>query len=909
MRMHSSKNISGLPRALLLLLVGMIAFGVALTGDVVLANGNIERAAERAAQSGTLPLCPDGQEYDAGLCYPKCQTGYNGIGPVCWSACPAGYKDDGALCRKDAVIQPKPSYGRGAGSPLVCGADKEQDGALCYPKCQTGYNGVGPVCWQVCPSGYTDDGAFCRKDAVIIAKNTYTRPSSSLTCGPNEEQDGALCYPKCQAGYYGVGPVCWQSCPSGYRDDGATCYKSIVDFFFKDTYGRGAGGPLNSCPTGYEKDGALCYPVCQSGYNGIGPVCWQTCPAGYTDDGAFCRKDAIIIAKNSYGRGAGSPLDSCPVGSEKDGALCYPKCQTGYNGIGPVCWGTCPAGFTDDGALCRKDAIIVAKDSYGRGAGTVPNCDINKLECSGNFEVYNTFRPKPWGYAFENWGVKDAYPNTGDLDTATLIRMFGTGVCQTGSTAADCVLKASARQWRTDWLASADGGHCYGMAIAAQRFYAGTANASDFQAGASNTFDLKAGAAVRANITEMFVTQGLSQRNNNVGFLGDGKKPSEILEMIRTNLRDNPSDPYVLAFYKTENGTFTAGHAVTPFAIQNRGNSVYWLHIYDNNWPEKDRYIIFDVSKETWLYGFGATNPGETSGAWQGDATTNSLRLRPTSVHKSDGWSCPFCANATFTAAQAGAVDASNPLQFALAGAGNLLVRDAQSRNVGLNFDTNQNVNEIPSATVTYVPGGLGNGLSTLIDVPAPAIPAPFSAFISGDALTQTRFVDVSFTGAGFVLSVDDILLAPKQRLKMTFSPDGRQIAFTAAGFNAITPSIRLANDTSGTGNGYLFDVGGITLAPSSTITVSLDLNNKTLNFINDTPQSNTYDIAMLRITPQGADQQYATDQAVLAGGAQGAMDFGGWDGTGAITFTLGGPPQLLGNQNQRKVFLPLALR
>src|SRR6476620_11590303 len=37
-----------------------------------------------ARASDSVPLCADGQEYDAGLCYPKCKDGYNGVGPVCW---------------------------------------------------------------------------------------------------------------------------------------------------------------------------------------------------------------------------------------------------------------------------------------------------------------------------------------------------------------------------------------------------------------------------------------------------------------------------------------------------------------------------------------------------------------------------------------------------------------------------------------------------------------------------------------------------------------------------------------------------------------------------------------------------------------------------------------------------------
>ena len=58
--------------------------------------------------------------------------------------------------------------------------------------------------------------------------------------------------------YYGVGPVCWKHCDSGYRDDGATCYKSITHFYAKDSYGRGAGSPLNSCGSGQEQNGQLC---------------------------------------------------------------------------------------------------------------------------------------------------------------------------------------------------------------------------------------------------------------------------------------------------------------------------------------------------------------------------------------------------------------------------------------------------------------------------------------------------------------------------------------------------------------------------------------------------------------------------------------------------------------------------
>ena len=42
----------------------------------------------------------------------------------------------------------KDAYGRGVGYVIdTCAPDLEKNGALCYPKCKDGYYGVGPVCW------------------------------------------------------------------------------------------------------------------------------------------------------------------------------------------------------------------------------------------------------------------------------------------------------------------------------------------------------------------------------------------------------------------------------------------------------------------------------------------------------------------------------------------------------------------------------------------------------------------------------------------------------------------------------------------------------------------------------------------------------------------------------------------
>ena len=176
-----------------------------------------------------------------------------------------------------------------------------------------------------------------------LFKDSYGRGAGiAMICAPDEEQNGALCYPTCTDGYLGVGPVCWQACPVGFRDDGAFCAKP-------EPYGRGAGYPwqfgdaLNDsgmfgrCEAAQgkgncEKNGAIVYPRCRAGFHAVGCcICSPDCPAGMPDAGVSC-------TKGSYGRTAGTPLHACPPGHEKDGALCYLLCKPNYKGVGPVCW-------------------------------------------------------------------------------------------------------------------------------------------------------------------------------------------------------------------------------------------------------------------------------------------------------------------------------------------------------------------------------------------------------------------------------------------------------------------------------------------------------------------------------------------------------------------------------------------
>jgi len=164
--------------------------------------------------------------------------------------------------------------------------------------------------------------------ATDCYKNTTTRgvgvPLSR--CASGLEKDGLLCYPKCKDGFYGVGPVCWSHCPSGYVDTGALCNPKIVS------------GDNSGCPW-YDKCGLTFSKGCVK------------CPAGMDTRGCLCATPGAVIAKKSYGRGAGVPM-ICAAGLQEQAGLCYTPCPANYDGQGPVCWGKCPAGAFECGVIC-----------------------------------------------------------------------------------------------------------------------------------------------------------------------------------------------------------------------------------------------------------------------------------------------------------------------------------------------------------------------------------------------------------------------------------------------------------------------------------------------------------------------------------------------------------------------------
>jgi hypothetical protein len=66
------------------------------------------------------------------------------------------------------------------GQPLTgqCSSDQEKDVGLCYPKCDTAYDGVGPVCWGKDPVGWVGCGMGSATTTKICVDTIFNQVMS-----------------------------------------------------------------------------------------------------------------------------------------------------------------------------------------------------------------------------------------------------------------------------------------------------------------------------------------------------------------------------------------------------------------------------------------------------------------------------------------------------------------------------------------------------------------------------------------------------------------------------------------------------------------------------------------------------------------------------------------------------------
>lgn len=279
-----------------------------------------------------------------------------------------------------------------------------------------------------------------------------------------------------------------------------------------------------------------------------------------------------------------------------------------------------------------------SSSAFARDAGDEPDLPefAKNYVPTGALIADNGFTPTRDGFSFDNY-ANDA--KTRNLTTRQMVEMFGSAVCANEDDAAACTLIPTAQEWMTVWNTNMDNGHCMGLAVSAELFYASLGQpASPAAFGASTVagLTLNANRPLQSHIARGYAYQGLpSVMDSTIK-----ARPSVILDRLESALTSGDEIFTIGIFQRDESG----GHAITPYAIEERGAGKYRVLVYDNNMPLITRAMDIDTRKETWSYQ-ASPIPTLLPDLYEGDAESKTLWLLPTTPALAVQ-PCAFCGDA-----------------------------------------------------------------------------------------------------------------------------------------------------------------------------------------------------------------------------------------------------------------------
>lgn len=510
----------------------------------------------------------------------------------------------------------------------------------------------------------------------------------------------------------------------------------------------------------------------------------------------------------------------------------------------------------DNAGFKTKNSLIKKGDSAAEGG------QAENYVPEGELVADSGFRPEVDGFAFENYG-NDVGPQ--NMTPANVETLFGEQVCLSG-TGEECELIPAAKEWMDNQNEGMAGGHCQGFSVTALRMHNEDLDQEDF--GAEQTADLEIvdNTPLQSSIAEHFVYQFLQP----IVEKRVKGTPSEVLDVL-TEALNSGEELYTLGVYKPD---LSGGHAITPFAVEDKGDGQFAILVYDNNFPGLTRAVEVNTNDDTWSYVSG-TNPDDLGQVYEGNAETQTLELDPTKPGDVEA-PCPFCEG------DAAAEDEE--------GKGSVLAEDKQYTEITLGGDPRNHPHLVftdDDGNRTGVVGG--KMLQEIPDVevvktyatqnwegaPEPRYRLPegadYTISVDGTDLDKPATTSIDLLGNGLVIEIDDIKIKPGQKDEMAL-PGGYGITYQTNGDDGVAPSMfaGLVEDDAA----YNFAASAVGLEKGSTISLLVEQEEKVV--ILDSTGSEGVDGAnalfILQLTKADADgdiAQWQNAELELDGGAE----------------------------------------
>jgi hypothetical protein len=493
-------------------------------------------------------------------------------------------------------------------------------------------------------------------------------------------------------------------------------------------------------------------------------------------------------------------------------------------------------------SACRDDG---GGDSVEGGAASSSSAPANAA--SG-------FTPKKDGFGFPNYGDEVRVQNL----TAREVRaLFGDRAC--AAIQGDrCILTPQVARWMDESNRAMANGHCEGFAVLSLLLQQKKVALADF-GGAPSAFGLKlsGNARLQSAIARWFVTQTIEP----VASARVGGAPSAIVATLADAFQTG-KEAYSMGFFQRDGQD---GHAVTPYAVVDKGSGLSWIMIYDNNFPGEERHLEVDRGKETWTY-FTASNPKEPGENYDGDADSQTLFITPLSKRLGE-LVCDVCGDVAEDDTPRGA--ALGKRQVWLDGDADLLITDDGGKRLGQ--AGGKLVSEIPGASALPILTG-GSNHEPVYFVPSGK---HVTVTIDGSTLKKAEPSDVALIGPGYTLGVLGVDLKPNQKDHIDLSASGRDIRYTTE--TDETPALMIGIETPGPD--YLVFVKVVGEARGQTIDLSVDPKKGRIGLeIHGKSKKSAYAVELHRLD-DGGDQVFTHEGLAIGSSDLLLFDYAHWKG------------------------------
>lgn len=490
--------------------------------------------------------------------------------------------------------------------------------------------------------------------------------------------------------------------------------------------------------------------------------------------------------------------------------------------------------------------------------------------------VVNTgFRPEVDGFSVENYGGEGRTPQgetfpVVNLSNVEMRRLFGDGVCA-AQPASDgtCQLTPPANQWMEKQNASMNGGHCEGFAVLSQLIYGGVVDPNKFGAARAIDLHIPGNEALQRELAFWFATQGPTWG------VQQQLTPADAITYLKTEYGSSPKNVFRVGIFKAD---MTGGHAITAYGVQDKGDGVFWIMVYDNNYPGQERHMTIDTNANSWEYE-ASINPSVAADVYKGvKDSPNHAMLVARNEPRLTNLPCEFC-NAVAASSKGGNGLAAVAPQFNeiyTEGYVNVELEDGKGRKIGYDKD-DKLVNEIPEAKIVPTFNGTVSDVPPTINMPAGM---DFTAYLWGDDKAAEAPASLTMIGKGFYVSIDDLHMKPGQEDQLFV--DGSGDTFNYKTDAEESPTINVGIEK--TGADFELSLKAVKVAKGTDISVLFDQKEDIFAFQTTSDASSKFSISITRLDADGKVETFDLGETTvdIDPGKHMYFYFGKWKGQGS---------------------------